>query len=186
MIGDAGPWPRLIAALAFVVASCGEPQSPAPRSQPAAEASRVALAPQTALLVVSVAPGGALAVDEIVTKPIPWTRPGVPWDPSRHAGSPDVPAAPTPALGPNPLTGAPSAAATAPPTSGVLVAADASGDPRLVVPLALSTGGSAGDVVDPYVDGGGLLWRAPWFGAGTTYRVVATAPGPPRLLATWP
>ena len=164
--------------LALLSAGCAPEGGPPPTAGAPAAAPAGPIATQTALLVVTIPAGGAsVTLDEVAVKPIPWRRAGIPFDAARHAPPGSALAAPT-------LTR--SFVGSAPPQTGVLIAERPGGGAPFVLPLQMSHGGSAGDVVDPWVDGGGGVWRAPWFGPGTGYRVVRTSPGPPALLGQGP
>ncbi len=157
---EAGP-AVLFAAL---ICACAEP----PPSSGAVPRALTAAAPTTAMLAVRLGREGRVSLGAVVPKPTRWADPLTPFDPLRHA-----PSAPAPAL-----SGGREAVVVA-------IVAEVPGETPVVSQVLLDPPGmSRGDVVDPWT-AGGALWRAPYLGPGTRYRVVRLSPAP-GLLATWP
>ncbi len=158
-------------------------EEPAPRPAPET---------RTALLSVGLERNGGVALHTIVVKPIDWNGTTVPYDPSIHeppsgrAGwTPRVVDAPdldSPLLG----SGGDSTTRVVPDTHahrGALVVAHPSRPSPSVVPLSWGQPGEGhGDVVDRWAEGA-AIWRAPWYGEGTEYRVLRIHPGPSTELA---
>lgn len=183
----------LLALLSFAAATgCAEPGDPPPERLAATAPNRDFT--QTALLAVALESSGEVRVQSVVVKAIPWSREGAPYHPDLHAP-------PSSRVGWRPRTEplpsepfdsplrSPSDSASNTPVPdaeghhGALVVSHPARAEPFVVSLDWGQPGEGGgDVGDRWREGS-AVWRAPWFGEGTRYRVVRVHPGPPAQLA---
>ncbi|MEL6180294.1 MAG: hypothetical protein AAFS10_15135, partial [Myxococcota bacterium] len=164
--------PRFLLLVCILVACSPTPPAPGHSSAPAkAEVSATralltpptAAAPQTALMVVRMAPKGELSIGDLQPRPIAWTDRLVAFRPDLHNP-------PQPASAQAPSTPVASENKGQEPfwSLAVVVEHPTALQEPLVVPLEVMAPDSEpqGDVVDPWRMGG-ALWRIPWLGAGT-------------------
>jgi len=130
---------------------------------------------QTALMIVRMTPKGELSVGDLQPRPIAWVDATIPYSAKLH----DTPRT-TPEATPEVVKPAPA------PFWDLAVVVE---HPDRAAPLVtalevMAPKTTQGDVLDPW-QMGGALWRVPWLGEGTRYRVVRTAPTPTLELARW-
>lgn len=169
----------LLALIVALTLGC-QPSAPEPGGAPnpteapvtrAERLERAPAAPQTALMAVRMTPKGELSVGHVQPRAIPWTDPLLPHPPKRHEASAEADAD-----GKQPAA----------PFWDLAIVVE---HPEREAPIAVALEVMApetehGDVVDPWQQGG-ALWRVPWLGEGTRYRVIRTSPAPTLELATW-
>lgn len=158
-----------------------------------------AISDQTLLVGLTLRPDGTALLVDLAAKPIPWTRPGVPFDPSRHRPTESVPQAalplpggalPTTTTSPTPGGTRPAILAPTAQTRGapavfehwLLVEHGERSVPYVLLLELGAPGEGGGDVLDRW-DGSTHVYRAPFFGDGTRLTLVRGESGAARSLA---
>lgn len=126
---------------------------------------REVVAHETALLSVELKDNGQIRVTHSAIKPIVWRQPAASFDERLHAA---------------PQASFPTDKAE---RVALVVRHPARHTPH-VVPIRLARVPGGGDVVDPWTSGG-LIWRVPWFGPGTSVAIVRVEPTPSATLSLW-